>query len=480
MVTYGHGASSILVLGGLFAVACGTLAPIGSDPSHAAAQDPDASIPATATVPGAYIPGSTTPEAKYPGHGFIVHEWGTNTIVVGSDGSVQRGLHHEEEDLPAFVYDRIKAGGVTGSVEVKMETPVLYFYSDAALDAEVQVSFPAGVMTQWYPSARGFTPMLADIAGSVVDPVMDPKFSPKLDACIQRFSDGKAIENGQLDWGTVHIGARTDRLTAPDAPLAQYTWSHARAVDANPLRVQKPGAAVDHEEERFLFYRGLGNFALPARITSGGPGSYEGSGVSILDRDGANPLGSTFVLDVGATSAKFAVHPEGLAASHGALIESLSGATSMPLDAYADALAAAMTAELDKTGLYHDEAVGMVSTWRRQWFRTPGLRVLYFAPQAWTDTQIPLAITPKPDRITRVMVIRTEVITTELEWVDVAAVRGINAGDATATAHFDGLGRFAEPRLRRARQLVGDAGPSAAATLLAKISGANTTLGTGE
>ncbi len=36
-----------------------------------------------------------------------MHEWGTDTVVVGSDGSLQRGLHHEEEDLPAFVYDRL-------------------------------------------------------------------------------------------------------------------------------------------------------------------------------------------------------------------------------------------------------------------------------------------------------------------------------------------------------------------------------------
>ena len=30
-------------------------------------------------------PPPTSPGLAYPGHGFIVHEWGTNTIVVGSD-----------------------------------------------------------------------------------------------------------------------------------------------------------------------------------------------------------------------------------------------------------------------------------------------------------------------------------------------------------------------------------------------------------
>ncbi|MHA4875279.1 hypothetical protein, partial [Enterococcus faecium] len=38
---------------------------------------------------------------SFSGKGFVVHEWGTNTVVVGSDGSMQTGMHHEEEDLPA-------------------------------------------------------------------------------------------------------------------------------------------------------------------------------------------------------------------------------------------------------------------------------------------------------------------------------------------------------------------------------------------
>src|SRR4051794_16088827 len=63
---------------------------------------------------------SASREHRYPGSGFIVHEWGTDTIVVGSDGSLQRGLHHEEEDLPGFVYDRTKATMLPGSVAVKM------------------------------------------------------------------------------------------------------------------------------------------------------------------------------------------------------------------------------------------------------------------------------------------------------------------------------------------------------------------------
>jgi hypothetical protein len=480
MVTYRHGASGLLVLGGLCVLACGAVVPVGGPPAGDA---PEAPVGTPGRATGTYVPGSSTPRAKYPGHGFVVHEWGTNTIVVGSDGSMQRGLHHEEEDLPDFVYDRIKAGGMTGSVEVKMETPVLYFYAEQPRDVDVTVTFPAGVMTQWYPSARGFSPMIAQPAGAYADPVMDPRYVFQLDVCAQRFSDGKAIKDGRLDWGTVHVGARGETPAAPDAPIDRYTWGHARAVDANPVRVPKPGT-TDVEQERFLFYRGLGNFTLPVSLLAEGPQSLEADGVTLVNHDPKSALGSVFVLNVGPTSAKFAVHPEGVPVGPGAFVETLNAAPDMPLDAYESALAAAMTAELDKTGLYHDEAVGMVSTWRRQWFKTPGLRVLYLAPQAWTDAQIPLSLAPAPDELTRVMVIRTEVITRAQEDSDVLALADVNAADATRNAagagHFRALGRFAEPRLRRARQLAFDADGSRGGALLAEIAGANTDFGVGE
>ena len=65
--------------------------------------------------------------------GFVVHEWGTNTIVDGTDGVLLPGLHHEEEDLPSFVYDRMKATklGALGEVTtpVSSSTPLLVIAS---------------------------------------------------------------------------------------------------------------------------------------------------------------------------------------------------------------------------------------------------------------------------------------------------------------------------------------------------------------
>src|SRR4051812_35901096 len=88
--------------------------------SAAVSQDHDSATatkgPAAQPTPGVDAgPGTDlSPDLakKYAGSGFVVHEWGTNPTVVGSDGSLQRGLHHEGDDLPPFVYDRLKAAKV--------------------------------------------------------------------------------------------------------------------------------------------------------------------------------------------------------------------------------------------------------------------------------------------------------------------------------------------------------------------------------
>src|SRR5262245_27648507 len=91
---------------------------------------------------------------------FDAHEWGTFTSLVGSNGITQNGMYHEDEPLPDFVHSfgelRLEAAlPPTPSpqptpprcprrsklcfdqaflsqniVTQKMETPVIYFYTD--------------------------------------------------------------------------------------------------------------------------------------------------------------------------------------------------------------------------------------------------------------------------------------------------------------------------------------------------------------
>lgn len=431
----------------------------------------------TSSVGGAS--GGSAPN-QYPGQGFVVHEWGTDTVVVGSDGSLQRGLHHEEEDLPAFVYDRIKAAALLGgvfspSVTIKMETPVTYFYSDVPRTVSASVSFPKGVLTQWYPHAISFLPPIAAPSAVAMneppgyaDPVLDLRFPFRSDMCRAKFG---TIGSGLLDWGKIIILPRDTNVDAqlPQAALDQFSWSYARDVAANP--VQASG-----ETERFLFYRGLGNFELPVRVKVTGPGiAGLGGNPVTLENQFSEPTGAVFMMNVGENEAVFSQFRRGIAAG-GTLSDQLPmlyGTT--PLDPYTEQLGAAVTSALDDTGLYHDEAVAMVNTWKHQWFRTPGIRLLYVIPQKWTDASIPLTIEPKPDATLRVMLIRVEVITPEQEAEDVAALSELD--NKTGFAHFGALGRFAEPRLRRALALA----PSAAGQdYLAQISTADTSVVSGE
>jgi hypothetical protein len=442
-----------------------------------------AALPACgSSVSGGGAGGSPQPPPKethaYPGKGFIVHEWGTDTIVVGSDGSLQRGLHHEEEDLPAFVYDRIKAGSLQDntSVEVKMETPVTYFYADSPRSVNVTVGFPKGIFTQWYPASLSFHPPVAGAFSklgveAVRDPVFDLQFPFDTPACAAKYA---AVADGMLDWGSVDVLARDDAPVLPDAPLDQFTWSYARDVASNPVRIAGvPGALDVAQHEKFLFYRGLGNFELPVKVTT-----TPDQGVHLQNTYG-EAIPRVFVINVSQGVGDYREITEGIGAGK-TLDATIPSSYGLGLDDFVEALGRDVTAALDATGLYHDEAQAMVSTWKRQWFRTPGARLLYLIPQSWTDASIPLTILPEPDETVRVMMIRVELITPDVESDDTSYAAWL--GDAMladdAKAHFQGLGRFAEPRLRRALSLLGN--PSYGDAFLASIATADTRHAAGE
>jgi hypothetical protein len=454
--------------------------PSGDDAGAGAADDASVQPGVDAAAPDAPVGGP-----QYAGHGFIVHEWGTDTIVSGSDGSLQRGLHHEEEDLPAFVYDRVKAGKEL-STYVKMETPVTYFYSDKPLQVTAQVRFTHGLFSQWYPEVKAMLPGIANpgaaspspvLPADYADPFLDVHFPFVQPTCAAYYEaalqSGDALSgydppNGLLDWGTVDVLARGAAAGGPDAPLDQYTWSYARQVDSNAVRT------AAGQSEKFLFYRGLGDFALPVKATA------QAGGAVTLANTASAPVGTVFVLNVGASGGAFVEHPEGIAPG-GALADVAPALAGAPgLDAFVQSLGDAVGRALTAAGLYGDEAAAMVNTWKRQWFRTPGVRVLYLAPQSWTDASIPLSIQPVPDATTRVMMIRVEVLTRELEQSDQdqAKLLASSATAAQGQAYFTALGRFAEPRLRRALGLLGS--PPYGDALLGQIASAKTTVAAGE
>lgn len=415
-----------LALGPLaFAAGClaepGTATPPPVDTTQVTAA-PDVSAPDT-SAPDVSVP-DTRPLDPTP-RGFVVHEWGTFTSVQDAAGKSHPGLHHEDEELPAWVYRR-DLGPNAYFEELpeeplqQLETPVLYFYSEEALDVQVHVDFPEGIISQWYPGATAYAPEPYAMS---------------------------AIADGHMRWD-VTVDPGIERVSfLPVDP--HEIWAPSRNVASTPVAFKGPdldpndGVPGVVEHEQFIFYRGLGNFDLPVRVTSSDETEVRISNASSDDLAALVILRST--ADGGAVSVLGRL-PAG---------QSLQAAVPTALASRerfeADARAALKTA-IVATGLYDDEAQAMVDTWTRSWFGNVGLRVLYIVPRSWTDRLLPLRVTPEPSELVRTLVGRIEVMTpaTQRETWDRIASLGANPSWEVMEALIDELGRFAEPRIRQA------------------------------
>lgn len=375
---------------------------------------------------------------------FVVHEWGTFTSMQGSDGVVLEGLTREEESLPEFVYSRteirecpLRAQGWKGlevapdKVTQKMETPVLYFRSKTARKAKVRVDFVGGLVTQWYP--------VSDLLGP-----------PE-----------RGIDEGPLDMSKVgrsFLQWDVDVLPLGAAPPAEVPavpkddpWQFAREVEASWLRTaprKGPDRAGPVEAEKYLFYRGLGNFPMPLSAEVS-----EGAKVRFVNR-GRAPIRTVILYEVrerdGELRARMTTVPE-VPGGGEAHAELKGGEWWGDLRSVREKLEAVVQDVLASRGLRADEARAMVRTWSRSWFTQEGMRALWIVPDAQVEALLPLSIEPKPDALVRVLVGRMEMIPPEEELEMEAAVRDRFCGDPrkekVAAMRLHRAGRFVEPHL---------------------------------
>ena len=347
---------------------------------------------------------------------FVVHEWGTFTSVKASDGHTLGGVHHIDEALPAWVHRRATnepwgydVEGIPEEPLQQLETPVLYFHSGPPRAVRVDISFPQGVVGEWYPSATSFTPAIGALT---------------------------ALGAGAMRW---------DLVLAPGLPTASFPpvspdeiWAPSRQVSSAPVR-----AATD-EREQFVFYRGLGKFDPPVKISAPSDQTLH------LENLGSEGVPAAFVLVVkGAMGAFSPVGP----LPAGATMDTAIPATAMSSAEMIAAARSGLRLALEATGLYPDEAIAMVDTWTRSWFHAEGIRVLYIAPRAWTDGWLPTTITPAPSSLVRTLVGRVDMLTPGDE---AGLVKLVKASGPSCALDVTSLGRFAEARLFRAVELTAD------------------------
>jgi hypothetical protein len=316
---------------------------------------------------------------------LTVHEWGTFTTLRGSDGGVLSGLYIEEEQLPSFVYHHpgfspdpiIQTNGYRPVKEatVKMETPVLYFYSPIELNVKVHVDFPNGTISQWYPERSG------------------GELSPTSDT----LDLGKPM-TGSIDWdATVMTPGVKIEYTHSDVP---YKWSLPRQTDANLVR------SHNGEIEKYLFYRGLANFELPIYVRWLPNNILEVKNSSVWD------VPFVYIYDYTEDNS---VRIWGI----GPLAKGETKTYSKPNESYSyDGSAPEypkFRQALEDAGLTYKEADAMLQTWTNGYFQTSGFKVFWVVPRELTDQILPIQISPTPDSLERVLVGKSEIMTPALE-----------------------------------------------------------------
>jgi hypothetical protein len=313
---------------------------------------------------------------------LTAHEWGTFTSVAGQYGqAVEWSPLNGSSDLPSFVEHLNGAQfklGLRGTV--RMETPVLYFYSPHETAVSVKVAFSRGIMTEWYPPASRVEPSPKN--------VLDRK------ALFQRHV------TGSISWDSVTVSP----TLAPSFPRGNQPGDNednqyyaARETSAAPLVVKTAGGG---QQEKFLFYRGVSTFSVPisATVTSQGKllitnlAHQEIPSVILFERRG-DKLGYHLG---GALRDEMSLDPPELTATF----------ESATYDSMSRDLADILTSQ----GLYPDEAHAMIETWRQSWFEE-GSRLFYIVPGGFLNAILPLTIYPAPAQTARVFVGRLELIT---------------------------------------------------------------------
>jgi hypothetical protein len=319
------------------------------------------------------VGGQSLPTDPY----LTAHEWGTFTSIAGADGhAVEWTPLTGSEDLPSFVEHfggvQLK-GGLLGTV--RMETPVLYFYTNRDTTVSVHVSFSKGLITEWYPHADRVYPVSA----------VPPKFG--------NFRDWSLYQDhpdGSIEWDSVQLQPRSF-AELPLEKLDNYYYA-ARQTGSTPLQIKTGQGA---QTEKFLFYRGVSTFAPPISVR------IQGGGRVLAENVTHEEIPAMLLFERRGERLGFrVVHPS----AHTTTLDSPE------LNADMNSLKQTVVDLLAAQGLYQDEAQAMFETWRDSWFEE-GSRLLYIVPRPFVDLILPLSINPAPSQTVRVFVGRMELVT---------------------------------------------------------------------
>jgi len=304
------------------------------------------------------------------------------------------------------------------------------------MNVDVNVAFPEGDITEWYPQTTQIGPTFA----------MDTNASTS-----------GILHESRAIWRNLEIIPTSKDYSSLTEQLQQdSSGSHyfaARETRANLVRANfnSPGNSAT-EIEKFIFYRGAGSFKTPLQVT------VDSNNLVTVENAGAYSLAHLFLVNIHDGYGAFGIMDE-LSSSNSVVWQRFTNGPAehwnqFPLAQFRTQIGIQMETALISEGLFPDEAKAMVNTWTDSWFTEEGVRVLYILPRPWTDETLPLTIAPQPKELTRVMVGRAEIITPDvqakLSRLLVKAQEGDTDARLQAKAELKKFGRFAEPALQLA------------------------------
>src|SRR5438876_590654 len=302
------------------------------------------------------MPGSRRPSAC----GGKIQRWnsrlrsslsGGRNAIAGNDGKAAQWTSFTGPiELPGFVEhlgDANLKPGLRGTI--RMEMPVLYFYSPRDVTVSVKVAFSKGVITEWYPRAARVQPS----------------------GMLHNANLNQLQTDGSITWDSVAVSPNLSGEFPREVPSNRYYA--ARETSSAPLRVK---TTAGDQQEKFLFYRGVSAAPLPLSAKQNSDGELvvknlnedESPAIILFERRGER---------VGYRLARALT-------DHAVL-------TPPALTGNVDSLCADLEGILLNQGLYPDEAHAMVETWRDSWFEE-GSRLIYVVPRGFLDKLLPLTI----------------------------------------------------------------------------------------
>jgi hypothetical protein len=334
-----------------------------------------------------------------PNPKITVHEWGTITTIHQLNGTPLGKLNAlgVDHSLPEFVHRldqallqyqslskaRYPSNGGHPDVTMRLETPVIYFYTDAKeVTLDVETSFQGGLLNEYYPTAEV----------SIKDVEPDDSKNMRL----------TAMSSSSLSWKNITI---TETATAlkTENPI----WLAPREVNSRPIK------ASNGESEQYLFYRGVAhlNSLIATELDSNGKIILKSPERPLIPKVDAIAIPYVWITSVNGKG-QLAFEDLGPVAIPSARLQTLRTMDVSkwePDDYGTEKFKNELKAALVEEGLYKDEAEALLNTWQTSYFKgEKGIRIFYILPRAWMDHYLPLKFS-KPVDVTRVFVGRIDI-----------------------------------------------------------------------